>query len=185
MRIAFVRPSMSGRTTADALQPLIFSVIAALTAPWIILLPDWIARRGWREGRTGEPGETRLFAAALVWAVGGVVVLSLSATKRDVYLYPLLPACALCLSALAEGASRAVKIGDIVTVALDHVRVLKVQGFAERRGSADDAAALFEDLKPVVAASRSESVVATTFTREPGSGRPTKRDRRALERLKS
>ena len=84
-----------------------------------------------------------------------------------------------------SAASRAVKIGDIVTVALDHVRVLKVQGFAERRGSADDAATLFEDLQPVVAAPRSESVVAAAFSREPGSGRPTKRDRRALERLKS
>ncbi len=93
-------------------------VIAALTAPWIILLPDWIARRGWREGRTGEPGEKRLFAAALVWAVGGVVVLSLSATKRDVYLYPLLPACALCLSALAEGASRALKIASLALAVL-------------------------------------------------------------------
>ena len=35
MRIAFVRPSMSGRTTADALQPLVFSVIAALTPPGV------------------------------------------------------------------------------------------------------------------------------------------------------
>lgn len=31
MRIAFIRPSMSGRTSSDALQPLIFSTIAALT----------------------------------------------------------------------------------------------------------------------------------------------------------
>lgn len=31
MRIAFIRPSMSGRVTADALQPLVFSVIQAIT----------------------------------------------------------------------------------------------------------------------------------------------------------
>ena len=31
MRVSFVRPSMSGRTTSDALQPLIFTIIDALT----------------------------------------------------------------------------------------------------------------------------------------------------------
>ena len=39
-----------------------------------------------------------------------------------------------------DAASRTVRAGDVVTVALDRtVRVLKVAGFAERRGSADDA----------------------------------------------
>ena len=43
--------------------------------------------------------------------------------------------------------SRAVRSGDVLTIALDRtVRVLKVAGFAERRGSADDARALFVDL---------------------------------------
>jgi ribosome-associated heat shock protein Hsp15 len=42
---------------------------------------------------------------------------------------------------------RTVRAGDVVTVALDRaVRVLKVTGFAERRGSADVARALFLDL---------------------------------------
>ena len=37
-----------------------------------------------------------------------------------------------------DAASRPVRPGDVVTVALDRsVRVLKVTGFAERRGSAD------------------------------------------------
>ena len=45
-----------------------------------------------------------------------------------------------------DAPSRAVRPGDVVTVALDRaVRVLKVLGFAERRGSADDARALCED----------------------------------------
>ena len=43
--------------------------------------------------------------------------------------------------------SRPVKAGDVVTVALDRgVRVLKVTGHAERRGSAGAARGLFEDL---------------------------------------
>ena len=42
----------------------------------------------------------------------------------------------------------AVKLGDVVTVALDNsVRVLKVAGFSERRGDAKAARALFEDLQ--------------------------------------
>lgn len=46
----------------------------------------------------------------------------------------------------------AVRAGDIVTVALDRtVRVLKVTGFAERRGSAVEAAALFADLAAPIA----------------------------------
>ena len=41
-----------------------------------------------------------------------------------------------------DAPSRAVRPGDVVTVALDRaVRVLKVVAFAERRGSADDAGA--------------------------------------------
>ena len=42
----------------------------------------------------------------------------------------------------------AVKLGDVVTVALDsRVRVLKVIGFAERRGDAASARLLCEDLQ--------------------------------------
>ena len=45
--------------------------------------------------------------------------------------------------------SRPVRPGDVVTVALDRtVRILKVTGYAERRGSADIARGLFEDLTP-------------------------------------
>ena len=48
-----------------------------------------------------------------------------------------------------DAPSRAVRPGDVVTVALDRaVRVLKVVAFAERRGSADDARALCEMLEP-------------------------------------
>jgi ribosome-associated heat shock protein Hsp15 len=46
-----------------------------------------------------------------------------------------------------DGAGRPVRPGDVVTVALDScVRVLKVAGFVERRGSAAVARALYEEL---------------------------------------
>jgi len=46
-------------------------------------------------------------------------------------------------------AAQAVRYGDVVTVALDRtVRVLRVTGFVERRGSASLARGLYEDLQP-------------------------------------
>lgn len=81
-----------------------------------------------------------------------------------------------------DAASRPVKPGDVVTVALDRsVRVLKVTGFAERRGPADDAQGLWEDLTEPVAPAPAEPPAPR---REAGAGRPTKRDRRALDRLR-
>jgi ribosome-associated heat shock protein Hsp15 len=42
----------------------------------------------------------------------------------------------------------AVKAGDVLTVSLDRgVRLMKVTGFAERRGDASAARALYEDLQ--------------------------------------
>jgi ribosome-associated heat shock protein Hsp15 len=81
-----------------------------------------------------------------------------------------------------DAASRVVRAGDVVTVALDRcVRVLKVLGFAERRGAAEDARLLWEDLTPPPASPR-ERADNTVAAREPGSGRPTKRERRATDR---
>jgi ribosome-associated heat shock protein Hsp15 len=81
-----------------------------------------------------------------------------------------------------DASSRPVRAGDVVTIALDRaVRVLRVTGFAERRGSADAARALFEDLSPPPA--RREPEPAAAGLREPGAGRPTKRERRAIDRL--
>jgi ribosome-associated heat shock protein Hsp15 len=46
-----------------------------------------------------------------------------------------------------KAASREVRTGDVVTVALDRiVRVLKVCGFARMRGNADAASSLYLDL---------------------------------------
>jgi ribosome-associated heat shock protein Hsp15 len=43
-----------------------------------------------------------------------------------------------------------VKAGDVVTIGLDRtVRILKVVGFAERRGAAAAASALYEDVRDI------------------------------------
>ncbi len=78
--------------------------------------------------------------------------------------------------------SHAVRPGDVITIALDRrVRILKVAAYAERRGSADIARALFEDLTPPPAAMPEKD--DQPAMRDPGSGRPTKRERRETDRL--
>jgi ribosome-associated heat shock protein Hsp15 len=89
--------------------------------------------------------------------------------------------------ARVDAASKAVKAGDVVTIALDaRVRVLKVTGFALRRGGADEGRTLYEDMAPwapvePAAAPRAEE--GPVAQRDPGSGRPTKQERRAIVRF--
>jgi ribosome-associated heat shock protein Hsp15 len=79
--------------------------------------------------------------------------------------------------------AKPVKAGDVVTIALDaRVRILKVTGFALRRGAAEAGRALYEDLAPAEPAPAEERA-ALAGAREPGSGRPTKQDRRAIARF--
>ena len=80
--------------------------------------------------------------------------------------------------------SRAVRLGDVITVALDRsVRVLKVAGFAERRGAAETASMLADDMSQPPGEGPVQRAAARAPAREPGTGRPTKRDRRAIDRL--
>ena len=76
-----------------------------------------------------------------------------------------------------DAASRQVRTGDVVTVALDRVRVLKVAGFSERRGGASDAALLFENLQP-------ETAPAAAIRPSSPGARPDRRGRREILRLK-
>jgi ribosome-associated heat shock protein Hsp15 len=77
--------------------------------------------------------------------------------------------------------SRLVRADDVITVALDRqVRIMKVVGFTERRGGAEAGRVLYADLTPLPPP-RDESLKVAA--REPGSGRPTKRDRRVIDRL--
>ena len=80
-----------------------------------------------------------------------------------------------------DAASRAVKAGDVITVALDRsVRILKATGFAERRGDATAARQLYEDLSPAPAPAPADP---PAVVRPAGASRPTKRDRRVMERF--
>jgi ribosome-associated heat shock protein Hsp15 len=76
-----------------------------------------------------------------------------------------------------------VKPGDGVTLALERrVLVLKVVAPGTRRGPAEEARTLYEDLTPPPPP-RAE-VPPAAAERDAGSGRPTKRERRETDLLK-
>ncbi|PYG27752.1 RNA-binding S4 domain-containing protein [Pelagimonas varians] len=73
-----------------------------------------------------------------------------------------------------------VSTGDVLTFSKeDDVRVIKVLALGTRRGPAVEAQTLYEDLAPPQPRERPPS--APKFD---GGGRPSKRDRRALEQLR-
>jgi len=78
-----------------------------------------------------------------------------------------------------------VRPGDVLTFPLGpHIRVIKVLALAVRRGPSPEARALYEDLAcPVSLDSKLPN--PDIGRRDSGAGRPTKADRRALDRLRN
>ncbi len=78
-----------------------------------------------------------------------------------------------------DSASRAVRVGDVLTVSLDAgIRVLRVRALGKRRGPAEEARTLYEDLSPPADPDQRRALP------RPGP-RPTKRNRRALDAFAS
>lgn len=82
------------------------------------------------------------------------------------------------------------RVGDVLTFPLGpYIRVIRVVALTTRRGPAPEAQALYEDLDPPQPKSRQDKAVdertAPVAKRERGSGRPTKTERRATDRLRS
>lgn len=81
-------------------------------------------------------------------------------------------------------ASHAVKPGDVLVFPKHpHIRVVEVVALGTRRGPAAEAQALYRDLDPPAPRRRADGPPAFE-SRAAGSGRPTKKDRRALDALK-
>ncbi len=93
----------------------------------------------------------------------------------------------------AEKPAQTVRPGDVLTIAVSRrVQLVRVLGIAERRGPSAAARALYEELtaegdaikpqspQPSVGRQPSEVVPAR---RAAGSGRPTKKERREIDRL--
>jgi ribosome-associated heat shock protein Hsp15 len=84
--------------------------------------------------------------------------------------------------------AQSVKLGDVITAAVGkQVRILKVAGLGQRRGPAPEARTLYEELTPVADTPKPlarDQPAGQQAERAPGAGRPTKRDRRQLARLR-
>ena len=80
-----------------------------------------------------------------------------------------------------------VRPGDVLTFALGRqIRVIRILALGTRRGPAPEAQALYDDLDPPAPrnAPPDPDTPAPAAAREPGAGRPTKAQRRALDRLR-
>ncbi|TGQ30461.1 MULTISPECIES: RNA-binding S4 domain-containing protein [unclassified Mesorhizobium] len=84
----------------------------------------------------------------------------------------------------AAQASDMVRPGDVLTITLERrIFVWKVLGTGTRRGPAEEARTLYEDISPPPAPKGEAVPDAIPPLREAGSGRPTKKERRETDRL--
>ncbi len=87
--------------------------------------------------------------------------------------------------AVVRKSHHAVQPGDVVTFAKGpYVRVIEILALGQRRGPASEAQKLYRDLNPPEVQPKPERH-AGQARRDAGSGRPTKKQRREIERLLS
>ena len=80
--------------------------------------------------------------------------------------------------------SRLIRPGDRLAIGLPRIkRIVRVVGLSERRGPGAEAAKLYDDQTPPPPPRAMRP--APVAYRPPGAGRPTKRERRQLDRLSS
>ncbi|MCT7376592.1 RNA-binding S4 domain-containing protein [Chelativorans salis] len=78
-----------------------------------------------------------------------------------------------------DQASHMVRPGDVLTITLDRrILIYRILDAGERRGPATEARLLFEDLTPPAPPAADPALQPL---RERGAGRPTKKERRALD----
>ena len=87
---------------------------------------------------------------------------------------------------LINKAHQSVAPGDVLTFPVGpNIRVIKIIKLGNRRGPAKEAQALYEDLQPIdqIAKKVDSALAPEPAKRERGSGRPTKVQRRAIDRF--
>jgi ribosome-associated heat shock protein Hsp15 len=82
-------------------------------------------------------------------------------------------------------AADSIKPGDVLTITLERrIIVYKVLDAGSRRGPAEEARKLYEDLSPPPAPKDQALPDALVPLRDVGAGRPTKKERRETDRLR-
>lgn len=82
-------------------------------------------------------------------------------------------------------ASQTIGPGDVITFPQGiHIRVIEIVAIAIRRGPAPEARTLYTDLSPPEPRRREDPPPAIA-ERDNGTGRPTKKERRATDRLRA
>lgn len=85
-----------------------------------------------------------------------------------------------------NSASYQVKVEDVLTITLERkILVLKILAPGEKRGPYVEAKELYEDLSPEPVKRDASSFVPPPAQREPGSGRPTKKERREMDKFRT
>lgn len=83
-------------------------------------------------------------------------------------------------------ASRQVVPGEVLTITLERqILILKILEPGERRGPYEEAKLLYEDISPPPVTNKEKQFASHAIQREAGSGRPTKRERRVLDKWNS
>jgi len=90
--------------------------------------------------------------------------------------------------AATDKPSQVVRPDDVLTITVNRrIRILKIVDVGSRRGPAEEAQALYEDLTPedtAPAPAKGLVTPAPVGQRVPGHGRPTKRERRETDQLR-
>lgn len=86
---------------------------------------------------------------------------------------------------IVKKARAEVRAGDVLTFPQGpHIKVVEVVALGNRRGPATEARMLYQDLNPPQP-KKTEPAPPPAAARDPGAGRPTKKQRRAIDRLKA
>ena len=81
--------------------------------------------------------------------------------------------------------AHAVRPGDVLTFPQGRrIRVIRIEALGARRGPAAEAATLYSDLDPPAPAAAADAPQPVNPQREPGQGRPTKRERRKIDAMR-